>query len=108
MEQTEKPEVSVTVVRTGGVTGIRREWRAQPPASDGPRWIVLIRQCPWEDEDAADAPGVDRFTWHIQAHWGSDDRRVSVPETHLQGPWRELVAEVQAFEQDRGSPHPGR
>ena len=60
--------VSVTVVRTGGFAGIRREWRAQPPADEAPRWIALIRECPWDAEDAQCPPAQpDRFVWRIDA-----------------------------------------
>ncbi|QAY60695.1 hypothetical protein ET475_12350 [Microbacterium protaetiae] len=108
MEQTEQPIVSVTVVRTGGFAGIRRQWSAQPPEPERPRWVMLIRQCPWDDADAADPAGADRFTWHIDAQLGDDDHRVELPETSLHGPWRDLVAEVQSFEQERtGQDTPG-
>jgi len=101
MEETEQPAVTVTVVRTGGFAGIRREWSARPPEPERSRWVMLIRQCPWDDQDAAGPAGVDRFTWHIEAQLGDDDRRAEVPETGLHGPWRDLVAEVQSFEQER-------
>ena len=101
MEQTEQPQITVTVVRTGGFAGLRRQWSAQPREPERPHWVTLIRQCPWDDQCAADPAGVDRFTWHIEAQLGDDDRRAEVPETRLHGPWRDLVAEVQAFEAER-------
>jgi len=105
METTDQPGLSITVVRTGGFAGLRREWTAQPPEPQREHWIMLIRQCPWDEVDAAappaPAPGPDRFTWHITAQLGPDDRRADVPETQLHGPWRNLVAEVQSFEQER-------
>ncbi|MEQ6896822.1 protealysin inhibitor emfourin [Microbacterium sp. KR10-403] len=107
METTDDPVLSITVVRTGGFAGLRREWSVQPPEPAREHWIMLIRQCPWNDVDAAAPPGPDRFTWHIQAQLGTDDRRADVPETQLHGPWRDLVAEVQSFEQEREGNGPG-
>jgi hypothetical protein len=90
--------VSVTVVRTGGFAGIRREWRAQPPADEAPRWIALIRECPWDAEDAQCPPAQpDRFVWRIDARLGETAHRTELPESHLHGPWRTLVAEVQSY-----------
>jgi hypothetical protein len=106
MEPTEQPTITVTVVRTGGFAGIRREWNARPPEPERPRWLMLIRQCPWDAADESDAGGADRFVWHIEAQLGDDDHRAEVPETRLHGPWRDLVAEVQSFEQERQDPGP--
>lgn len=106
MEPTEQPTITVTVVRTGGFAGIRREWNARPPEPERPRWLMLIQQCPWDAADESDAGGADRFVWHIEAQLGDDDHRAEVPETRLHGPWRDLVAEVQSFEQERQDPGP--
>lgn len=109
MEQTEHPVVAVTVVRTGGFAGIRRQWSAQPPEPERPHWVMLIRQCPWEATETADTSGgADRFVWHIEAQLGEDDHQAEVPETLLHGPWRDLVAEVQSFEQQREGQEPDR
>lgn len=94
--------VTVTVVRTGGFAGIRRQWTAEPAEPERPRWIALIRQCPWDEAgDAGEAPEPDRFTWRIEAQLGGDDRRAELAETRLNGPWRDLVAQVQAFDPGR-------
>ncbi len=94
--------VVVTVVRTGGFAGIRREWRAQPEQAERDRWVTLIGQCPWDEPEAAgSSPAPDRFVWRIEARLGDDDRQAELPETELNGPWRDLVAEVQSFERER-------
>jgi hypothetical protein len=97
-------DVVVTVVRTGGFAGIRREWTAEPTRDQAPHWITLVKQCPWDDEDATAIPdaGADRFVWRIEARLGDDNRRAELPETHLHGAWRDLVCEVQSFESTPG------
>lgn len=96
--------VTITVVRTGGFAGLRRQWVAVPPAAEAPRWIALIDGCPWDDTGDADAAngGADRFVWLIDARTGGARHEMTLPETRLTGPWRQLVDEVQAFEQERG------
>lgn len=109
-------DVTVTVVRSGGFAGLRRQWVAAPPPADRPRWVALIDDCPWDevasgdeaprgDADADGAPtpppAADRFVWRIDVRRGADERDVRLPETRLHGPWRQLVDEVQAFEEER-------
>jgi hypothetical protein len=94
--------VVVTVVRSGGFAGLHRRWVAQPPATETARWVALIDGCPWDDDTPADEDGAaDRFMWRIDARSGRDEREVQLPETRLNGPWRELVDEVQSFERER-------
>jgi hypothetical protein len=85
--------VVVVVVRSGGIAGMRRQWRAEPPASESPRWIALIDECPWDAEVANDR-GADRFVWRITASGDGAQREAEVPDSHLDGPWRVLVDEV--------------
>jgi len=93
-EQQTADEVSVTVIRTGGIAGIRREWRAEPPADEAPRWIALIEVCPWDAEVDASGPAADRFVWGIHARCGPQERGAELPDSEVHGPWRELVDEV--------------
>jgi len=86
--------VSVTVVRTGGVAGTRREWRAEPPADEAPRWIELIEGCPWDAVIEVSMTGADRFVWRIDARCGPDERDAELPDSEMRGPWRDLVEEV--------------
>lgn len=87
--------IAVTVARTGGIAGIRREWEAVAPPADPSLLVNLVRACPW---DAPETPsrGADRFVWHIRvvatAH--EHDRRLA--ETDLTGPWLALVDAVRA------------
>ncbi len=89
-----EPPVAVTVTRTGGIAGIRREWTARPPHDDVPRWIALIEGCPWEAVGGFTGPGGDRFMWRIRARCGPDERDARLADDQVEGPWRDLVDEV--------------
>ncbi|WP_424937257.1 MULTISPECIES: protealysin inhibitor emfourin [Bacteria] len=85
--------LAIIVVRTGGIAGLRREWRVEPPHEQARRWAELVERCPWESPLPA-ADGADRFVWRIVAHLPSGDRARDVPEAQLTGPWRSLVDAV--------------
>jgi hypothetical protein len=93
--------VTIAVIRSGGIAGMRRAWRADPAPAEAPRWVALIDDCPW-DEPAPDPIGADQFTWRIVARCASpqaavaDERTTSLPDHGVQGPWRALVDEVRA------------
>lgn len=95
----EKAGVVVLVVRSGGVAGVTRRWRAAPPPEDTPRWVTLIDECPWDDASRSRAgaqPGADRYVWRIEASTAGEEpeRRADVPDSRLDGAWRVLVDEV--------------
>ncbi|WP_067248038.1 protealysin inhibitor emfourin [Microbacterium resistens] len=83
----------VIVIRTGGITGIPRRWRAIPAPDEEERWISLVERCPWDAPDR-DEPGADRFRWRIEARTPAGRRERELPETQLDGPWRTLVDAV--------------
>jgi hypothetical protein len=85
----------VVVVRSGGVAGLRRQWRAEPPARQEAHWAALVDDCPWDDPPLA-ATGADRYVWRITVTTagGSTAREAEVPDSGLAGPWRALVDEV--------------
>ncbi|MGW9267863.1 protealysin inhibitor emfourin [Microbacterium sp. NPDC055599] len=87
--------VVIAVVRSGGIAGIRRQWRVEAEPSDADEWITLIDLCPW-DQDADASPGADRFMWSIRAHTPSERRERELPDSALEGPWRTLVEAVRA------------
>jgi hypothetical protein len=90
------PRVVVVVVRSGGLAGLRKQWRAEPPAEEAGRWIALIDDCPW-DSTPGDAGGADRYVWRISAAEGEQPpREAEVPDSSLDGPWRTLIDEVRA------------
>jgi hypothetical protein len=91
-----QPAVVVTVVRSGGIAGLRRRWRADATADAASRWIALIDDCPW-DQPPPQGSGADRFVWHISVGGQqADDRSVDLPDEAVSGPWQKLVDEVQA------------
>ena len=90
--------LTVSVVRSGGIAGMRREWRARPDAADADRWRRMLSSCPW-DEDAATGHGTDRsadrYVWRIRVDDAdADPRMADVPDSALDGAWRELVDAV--------------
>ena len=56
-------QVAIAVVRTGGIAGIRRQWRVEAAPDDAVHWIDLIDRCPWDQETDAGSgadPGLQR------------------------------------------------
>ncbi|WP_460774073.1 protealysin inhibitor emfourin [Microbacterium sp. GXF7504] len=88
--------VVVTVVRTGGVAGMRREWRVAPRPDAAARWVRLVDGCPWGEPSDGDT-GTDRFTWRLRACVGDRELTRTIPEQALRGPWRTLVDAVREY-----------
>ncbi|MCB8043840.1 hypothetical protein JM654_05100 [Microbacterium oxydans] len=87
--------VVIAVVRTGGIAGIRRQWRVEAEPDDAVEWIGLIDRCPW-DQEPDGSVGADRFMWSIRARTPSERRERELPDSALDGPWRALVDAVRA------------
>nr|WP_314842031.1 protealysin inhibitor emfourin [uncultured Microbacterium sp.] len=87
--------VVIAVVRSGGIAGIRRQWRVEPDPADTSEWITMIDSCPWDEESDADA-GADRFIWIIRVRTPAEKRERELPDSELSGPWRALVDAVKA------------
>lgn len=98
-ERTASPVV-VTVVRTGGFAGLRREWRAEPDEEDVPHWFALIDDCPWDDAGPFPPSGADRFVWRVRAvcdtERGRSERDAELPDERVRGAWRTLIDEVRS------------
>ncbi len=88
----------VEITRSGGVGGLTRHWSVDVSTTEAEqRWLPLA-----EAESAApDAPDDqrDRFTYVITIGY----TEVSVPESRLEEPWRELIDRARA---DTATPHP--
>lgn len=85
----------VTVVRTGGIAGLRRQWRVEPVPEDEEQWIELIYRCPWDDPVPAES-GADRYVWSIQARPPGTRLERVIPDSALDGAWMRLVKAVRA------------
>ncbi|GAB3631968.1 hypothetical protein GCM10027421_13210 [Microbacterium shaanxiense] len=90
----DEPGFLIVVIRTGGIAGIRRRWRVVPPHDEEPHWIELIDSCPWDDPSADPQRGADRYVWSIQARTPRARLERELPESALDGPWRQLVDAV--------------
>ncbi len=87
----------MTVVRTGGIAGLRRTWRAAPVGADAERWLGLIERCPWDAPPHDRPSGADRFCWQVSAEVGRQHREARLPDGEMIGPWRTLVDAVRAW-----------
>ncbi|MDQ0643862.1 protealysin inhibitor emfourin [Microbacterium murale] len=92
----EEPGFVIAVIRTGGLAGIRRRWHVVPQHDDEPRWIELIDSCPWDDPAGTPEREADRYIWRIQARTPAARLERELPESALDGPWRQLVDAVRA------------
>lgn len=85
----------VTVVRSGGFAGLRQEWHADVGDDDWDDWMPLIQACPWRFVPN-DPTSLDRYVWRIEVRATRLRRSATVPDSYLDGPWRELVSRVQS------------
>jgi hypothetical protein len=86
----------ISVVRSGGFAGLRREWSIEVTAvEEAERWHPIIDACPWDDDEASGNP--DGFVYALRAA----DNSAVIPENRLEGPWRQLVDEVQRCSPDQ-------
>jgi hypothetical protein len=89
--------MKITVQRSGGIAGMKRTWSvlATPP-EDKDLWQPLVEACPWDEAPrtvgGAAATQPDRFLYNIRA----GQRRATLPEQAVTGPWRELVDHTRA------------
>lgn len=81
---------AITVVRTGGFAGLRREWTIEVSApEEAEHWRPIVEACPWDTHEDGGVP--DGFVYDLRAA----DHNAVVPDNRLDGPWRQLVDEVQ-------------
>lgn len=96
---------SIIVVRSGGLAGLSKQWRAEPDPDRAPRWRELVESCPW---DAPPAPvrGADRYQWRIEVHRGDTPvHEARLSDGQIEGPWRTLVDEVRGAAAPRPRSH---
>ncbi|KEP74715.1 hypothetical protein HR12_05650 [Microbacterium sp. SUBG005] len=88
-------------MRSGGIAGLSKQWRAEAPPEREPHWRGLVESCPWDA--AAETPtGADRYQWRIEVHRGDTAvRRARLGDSQVDGPWRALVDEVRKAAPER-------
>ncbi|KRE80017.1 protealysin inhibitor emfourin [Arthrobacter sp. Soil763] len=94
--------MKITVQRSGGIAGMERVWSVQALTDDDRnQWAPLVEACPWDELPGRDATGSapqpDRFVYRIRA----GQRRATLPERELVGPWRTLVDCTRAAAENR-------
>ncbi|MFB3977636.1 protealysin inhibitor emfourin [Microbacterium proteolyticum] len=93
-EATPGSTFAVVVVRSGGIAGMSRRWRAEPDPEGASRWRSLIDRCPW-DAPPPPSSGADRFQWRIDVEEGGTAvHHARLADTQVEGPWRALIDEV--------------
>ena len=104
VDQGAESPLVITVVRSGGFAGLRRQWQVEPPAADEPDWESLIGELPW-DSVRTDNTSRDRFVWSIEVRISTVTHQATVPERDLTGPWKTLVDRVQSADADDAPVH---
>lgn len=80
----------ITVVRSGGFAGLRREWSVEVSApQEAEHWRPIVEACPWDDAPC-EATTPDGFVYDFRVA----DHQAVVAERELAGPWRQLADEV--------------
>jgi hypothetical protein len=87
--------MKITVQRSGGIAAMTRVWTVEAVSEDDKqRWMPILDACPWDDvvSKAGTNTEPDRFTYSIRA----GQRRATLPEQAVTGPWRVLVDSAKA------------
>lgn len=78
----------IEVSRSGGFTGLTRTWSVDVSSTEAEeRWLPLLDQA---DPGGSEETQRDRYVYHIAVGY----REVTVAESAVQGPWKELVERV--------------
>ena len=88
---------TISVVRSGGFAGLRREWCVTSTDAPDVDWAALIDACPWNDvAKSRDSRAADRFVWRVEATGGSRKLTATLGDGQLAGPWKTLVDQVRS------------
>lgn len=91
----------IEVSRSGGFAGLTRTWTVEVSTAEAEeRWLPLLEQA--GPDEPADAQR-DRFVYHIAVGY----REVTVAESAVQGPWKELVEWVKNASAGQREKEPG-
>jgi hypothetical protein len=89
--------ISISVVRTGGFAGLKREWNVNSADAPEVDWAALVDACPWKSAGKPrDSRAADRFVWRIEAKTAAKTRTVTLADSQVSGAWKTLVDEVRA------------
>jgi hypothetical protein len=92
---------SITVARTGGFAGLKREWHVSSADAPEVDWPTLIDACPWKDAaKPSDSRARDQFVWRVEARDASRSCTATLGDGQLTGAWKSLVDEVRARKRD--------
>ena len=89
----------ISVVRSGGIAGMRRTWSVEAAPPQRPVWTELVRACPWDaiaSTREVSTTSADRFVWAIEVVTIDHRHHAELPDRALTGPWRELVDRVRS------------
>ncbi|MFP3578337.1 protealysin inhibitor emfourin [Arthrobacter sp. SIMBA_036] len=90
--------MKITVQRSGGFAAMTLLWSVEAVSPDDKqRWLPIVEACPWDEvvsqRQPRGEPGQpDRFTYSIRA----GQRRATLPEHEVTGPWQQLIECAQA------------
>ncbi|MFD5278874.1 protealysin inhibitor emfourin [Pseudarthrobacter sp. NPDC058362] len=94
--------MKISVERSGGIAALTRVWTVNAQSSSArDQWKPIIEACPWDAvprtasaaaREFAGAGQPDRFMYSIRA----GQRRATLPERAVTGPWRTLVDSARA------------
>ncbi|WRH25896.1 hypothetical protein GC088_12960 [Arthrobacter sp. JZ12] len=91
----------IVVSRSGGFAGLTRTWSAEISTSEAEeRWLPLLEHAPQEGSEDVQR---DRFVYHFAVGY----REVTVTESAVQGPWKELLDRVRDAASERHDEGPG-
>ena len=80
---------------------MERVWSVQAlTPDDRSQWQPLVEACPWDELPKSDTTQPDRFIYRIRA----GERRATLPERDLVGPWRILVETMRAAAESPDQP----
>lgn len=86
--------LTITVARTGGFAGLKREWSVSSALDDEDELMRLVEACPWHEPPRPDPEARDRFVYLITVRAPRSRRSATVPESSMTGPWKTLVLRV--------------
>lgn len=90
---------TISVVRSGGFAGLKREWRVSSADAPDIDWAALVDACPWNDNaKPGDSRSRDRFVWRLEASTPGRSCRTTLDDGQVTGAWKTLIDTVRGLE----------